>query len=102
MERTQQRINLSQLKSVMTISASYDIYRSLCFFHKTKRDTFFVPFSKPIKRISLVKDSIPSMQRIHSNKIVYTYEFKAAIPIKMEIYDIIKIKKRNIKIMTNK
>ncbi|KAJ6966891.1 hypothetical protein NC652_004454 [Populus alba x Populus x berolinensis] len=59
MERTRQRINLSQLKSVMTISASYLVHRSLCFFHKAKIEILFLFFSKPIKRISLVKDSIP-------------------------------------------
>ncbi|KAJ6950627.1 hypothetical protein NC651_004339 [Populus alba x Populus x berolinensis] len=41
MERTQQRINLSQLKSVMTISASYAVHRSMCFFHKTKIEILF-------------------------------------------------------------
>ncbi|KAJ6966882.1 hypothetical protein NC652_004448 [Populus alba x Populus x berolinensis] len=59
MERTQQRISLSQLKSVMTISI-YSSYIDLCaFFHKTKIEILFIFFSKPINRISLVKDSIP-------------------------------------------
>ncbi|KAJ7015091.1 hypothetical protein NC653_004404 [Populus alba x Populus x berolinensis] len=31
----------------------------MCFFHKAKIEILFLFFSKPIKRISLVKDSIP-------------------------------------------
>ncbi|KAJ7015092.1 hypothetical protein NC653_004404 [Populus alba x Populus x berolinensis] len=43
----------------MTISIYAMIHRSMCFFHKAKIEILFLFFSKPIKRISLVKDSIP-------------------------------------------
>uniref|UniRef100_A0A2K2CD86 Uncharacterized protein n=1 Tax=Populus trichocarpa TaxID=3694 RepID=A0A2K2CD86_POPTR len=35
------------------------IHRSMCFFHKAKIEIHVFFLSKPIKRILLVKDSIP-------------------------------------------
>ncbi|KAJ6950620.1 hypothetical protein NC651_004333 [Populus alba x Populus x berolinensis] len=59
MEQTQQRINLRQLKSVMTMSIYAMSKKIYVLFHKAKIEIRFLFFSKPIKRISLVKDSIP-------------------------------------------